>query len=464
MAAAIEAKQDELRQNLSNLKDDLNNILNYATAENRELSPNEVSAVEALQSDYEAKERELSVYQKQGDIERHSNEVMARVTEPDDLVEEPEPEAEIKMQKSFVSEPANSYRRVSRARRLSEERVLASANHGFNNVGDWAQAVVKNSVGGALDPRLEIVRAQQQESVGADGGFLIPPGFTNQLVEVVLGDSASSLAARCWQVPIQANNTRIPLNMDVPYSGGIRAYWGAEASTHTRSQANIELANMTMHKVTALVPVTEELMEDAPAIGSLISSKAPQAIAWEVGDAIINGDGQNKPQGILNTSTAAMVTVPKETNQTAATIVKQNIYKMMSHLPAASQVKSVWLASPTAQRQLWDLLQTNRGDPGKGLEVSPYESLLQRPIIQHLALQNLGTKGDVILADLSQYIFIYKSSGVRTAMSMHMMFDQDISMLKFQMRCNGLPAWSKQIDVPHGSHKLSPFATLAARS
>ena len=98
-----------------------------------------------------------------------------------------------------------------------------------------------------------------------------------------------------------------------------------------------------------------------------------------MGDAIINGDGQNKPQGILNTSTAAMITVAKETNQTAATIVKQNIYKMMSHLPAACQMNSVWLASPTAQRQLWDLLQTNRGDPGKGLEVTPYESLLTAP-------------------------------------------------------------------------------------
>ena len=38
MATAIETKQDELRQNLSNLKDDLNNILNHATAESRELT------------------------------------------------------------------------------------------------------------------------------------------------------------------------------------------------------------------------------------------------------------------------------------------------------------------------------------------------------------------------------------------------------------------------------------------
>ena len=62
-----------------------------------------------------------------------------------------------------------------------------------------------------------------------------------------------------------------------------------------------------------------------------------------------------------------------------------------------------------------------------------------------------------------QYAFIYKSQGVRSAMSMHMAFDQDIMMMKFQMRCNGIPTWTKQIDVAKGSHKLSPFVRLGAR-
>ena len=78
-----------------------------------------MAAVEALQSDYETRERELSVYQKQADIERHSTEVHARITDPDDMVEEEEPAIEpevVKMQtKTYSAEPQNVYRKVSRA-------------------------------------------------------------------------------------------------------------------------------------------------------------------------------------------------------------------------------------------------------------------------------------------------------------------------------------------------------------
>ena len=144
--------------------------------------------------------------------------------------------------------------------------------------------------------------------------------------------------------------------------------------------------------------------------------------------------------------------------------LKTTLFKMMAALPADSQRNAVWLVSPTAQTAVWDILHDGKGTPGRGLEQSPYDSILARPIIQHLACQAIGDKGDVILADFSKYAFIYKSSGVRSSMSIHMMFDQDISLLKFQMRCNGLSAWSKAVDVPNGSHKLSPFVCLANRA
>ena len=121
------------------------------------------------------------------------------------------------------------------------------------------------------------------------------------------------------------------------------------------------------------------------------------------------------------------------------------------------------MASPTAQVALWDLVLDNRGDPGRGMEGAVYSQILSRPIIQHLALQPLGDKGDILIADFSKYDFILKGSGVRSATSMHMKFDEDVMALKFSMRCNGQPSWNKTASVPYGNHKLAPFVVLAAR-
>ena len=322
MAAAIEEKISLLRQDLSRTKDDINNVLNLSTAEDRELTAEETMAVEALQADYKKKERELSIYTQQASIENHASEIQTRVTQPDDMVE-PQPQASTPPPPATNPEQ-NKQVVVSHMRRLADDRILASSRHGFHSLGHWAKAVMSSKRTGEMDERLRVVRATQQESVGADGGFLVPPEFSDRIIDIVLGDSVQSLAGRAWQIPIQGNMMRIPLNMDTPYGTGIRAYWGAEASTHTRTDANLEQASLTMHKITALVPVTEELMEDAPAIGSMISTQAPAAIAWEIGDAMVNGNGQNRPTGIMNSSTAATITIAKESGQNADTIVKNN--------------------------------------------------------------------------------------------------------------------------------------------
>ena len=271
MAQAIDLKIAELRQQLTQSKEDADNILNLSTAEDRELTGDEAQAVEALQADYDSKERLLNIYLRQAGIENHSNEIRSRVTDPDDMVEATEAEPV----KATVQPEQKKHVVVSHMRRLADDKILQSPRHGFQSLGHWAKAVMYSKRSGEMDERLRVVRATQQESVGADGGFLVPPEYSDRIIDVVLGSAADSLAARAWQIPVQGNMMRIPLNMDVPWGTGIRAYWGSEASTHTRSDANLEQASLTMHKVTALVPVTEELMEDAPAIGSMISSQAP---------------------------------------------------------------------------------------------------------------------------------------------------------------------------------------------
>ncbi len=74
----------------------------------------------------------------------------------------------------------------------------------------------------------------------------------------------------------------------------------------------------------------------------------------------------------------------------------------------------------------------------------------------------LGTVGDIVLADLSQYIAITKG-GVKADESMHFYFDQNIRTFRFVMRLGGQPWLSTPITRKNGSSTQSHFVTLATR-
>ena len=89
--------------------------------------------------------------------------------------------------------------------------------------------------------------------------------------------------------------------------------------------------------------------------------------------------------------------------------------------------------------------------------------LLGRPVIpvEHCAV--LGTPGDVVLADLSQYLLIDKGAP-RQDYSMHVNFLTDEGVFRFVYRVDGQPSWKKPLTPKSAGSTLSPFISLATRS
>ena len=75
----------------------------------------------------------------------------------------------------------------------------------------------------------------------------------------------------------------------------------------------------------------------------------------------------------------------------------------------------------------------------------------------------VGTKGDIILADLSQYIYATKG-GLRSAASMHVRFVEGETALRFVLRNDGKPWWSGPLTPAKGSNTVSPFVALETRA
>jgi HK97 family phage major capsid protein len=320
-------------------------------------------------------------------------------------------------------------------------------------------------IGGQPDGRLLAAAASTygNESSGTDGGFAVPPDFLAAISEKAFGED--SLFARTDQQPVSGNSLTFPTDMDTPWgSGGIQAFWTGEAAAITQSKPVLEDITVRLHKLSCLVPVTDELLEDATAMGSYVSRKAGEKIDYKVSDAIVNGNGVGQPLGFRNS--AVMIEQAAESSQVADTIVAGNVVKMMSRLPVQSRRTAIWLIHPDAEPQL-PLMTIGEQPvymPPGGLRDSPFGHLLGRPVIPHQTCQTVGDEGDIVLADLSQYLTAVKAGGVRSQTSIHLWFDQGITAFRFDLRVAGQPWWSETTTSKNGDFTMSPFVTLAVRT
>jgi HK97 family phage major capsid protein len=214
-------------------------------------------------------------------------------------------------------------------------------------------------------------------------------------------------------------------------------------------------------------------MADAPQFESYVSQLVAEAIAFHMEDEIINGNGVGRCLGILNS--ASLVSVTKESGQSAATIVPDNIVKMRARLFAPCRSNSIWLSNQDIEPQLHLLTKTDSVGtgwgystylPANGLSGSPFDTLYGRPVVPVEHCATLGTVGDLIAADLSQYVLIEKG-GVNVASSIHVNFIYGENVLRFSWRNNGRPgyAWNDGAVTPaKGTNTQSPFVALATRS
>jgi HK97 family phage major capsid protein len=74
----------------------------------------------------------------------------------------------------------------------------------------------------------------------------------------------------------------------------------------------------------------------------------------------------------------------------------------------------------------------------------------------------IGSAGDIILVDLSQYLTAVKTGNVRVDVSMHLWFDYDVMAYRFILRLAGMPWWEKVITPLNDATNLLSWAVALA--
>jgi HK97 family phage major capsid protein len=351
------------------------------------------------------------------------------------------------------------------------ENLEQDPKRGFGSFGEFASAVVRAGRDGSRpDGRLLIGAAAPgttaNEAAGADGGFLIPPQYSQDLY--ILSLQEGSLMPLTDNTEVTSNSMVFPKTEQTPWgTNGIRAYWQGEAASAIASKPVLGLATLRLKKLMALVPTTDELLDDANALTTYLPEKVALSIRWKTNESILFGAGNGVPIGAI--SSGATVTVAKETGQATQTLLPQNLAKMISRLPTGSFANAVWIVNNDVLPALFTLTLGNypiyipTGLPVGGLQVSPYGTLLGRPVFVSQHANTFSAQGDILLVDLKYYQTITKAGGLQTATSMHLYFDADLTAFRTTFRMDGQSKLNSPITPAKGSATMSPFIQLGAR-
>ncbi len=338
----------------------------------------------------------------------------------------------------------------------------------FATLGEQLLAAYRAAMpGGHTDERLSTRAASGlNESTPSDGGFLVQQDFVTELLKRTY--ETGILASKVKKIPISTNANGLKINAVDEDSrangsrwGGVQTYWEAEADEHTGSKPKFRQMELSLKKLTGLCYATDELLQDAAALEAVIRQAFAEEFGFKMDDAILSGSGEGEPLGILNSG--ALVKVEKEKDQ-KDTITVENLIKMWNRLWSKSRANAVWYINQEIEPFLYTL---KLGDkpvyiPAGGISEKPYGTIFGRPVVPLEQCSAAGEVGDIILADVGQYLLIDKG-GIKAASSIHVRFLYDENVFRFIYRVDGKPIWNKPLAPYKGKATVSPFVALDKR-
>lgn len=437
--------------------------------------------LEAKERELKAKGRRLTAIAASERTEAQSAEVAAVDTELDAVAEK----------------LAVNAREIQRAERyMDEERAQGSYVEGsqlqaghdhavdrpFASMGEQLLAIARAQSpqgsfqgAGTVDPRLFAGPTGANAGEPSAGGFLMRTAYSDQLLDRAREESP--ILGMCNPIPIPEGTESIDLPVIEETSratgsrwGGVRVYRKAEADSVSASKPKFGQLKISTSEIMGIAYATERLLRNARTIEAVFGNAFASEFAFKVTDEIIRGAGGDECLGLLNAP--ATVSQAKESGQTAATVVFANISKMWARVHAKSQGRGVWLTNTDVEPQL-DLLAQQYTAGTDGIAVLPPNFIKYgedgvmrikgRPVLKLEQCATLGTVGDFMFADFSQYIVAPQGS-IQGDSSMHVRFLYNEMTFRWNYYINGRPAWVSALTPFKGTNTVSPFVTLATRA
>lgn len=133
----------------------------------------------------------------------------------------------------------------------------------------------------------------------AEGGYTVTPVLADTLRSKL--HDISAMARIVSNATLDQGNTWLqPINTTLA-----GATWVAEKDARSANTApTFEQAEITLDELASLVPITQRAIDDSfYDLGGFLVSNMGEQFARSIGDALLNGDGDKKPDGLLSYDT-----------------------------------------------------------------------------------------------------------------------------------------------------------------
>lgn len=348
-----------------------------------------------------------------------------------------------------------------------------AGDDGWKNLGEQLRGIMRACGGGGVDQRL--IRAPQGmgEVDPSGGGFTLAPDFAATILTRAY--DLGEIAKRVFMLPIEGAGIKIPGIDEQSRAtgsrwGGVQSYWVGEGDAATATRPKFRLIELYLKKLMSIWYMTDELLADSTALTGIANQAFAEEIMFMLEDAIFEGSGAGQPLGIMNAP--CLVTVAADKGQASKTFTYSNALAMWARMWARSRMKAAWFINQDLEPQLYSmsLVVGTGGQPvflpagayGSSATSAPYASLFGRPVIPVEYASTLGTAGDIVLADFSQYVAANRNA-MQQMSSIHVRFLTDEMTFRLTYRVDGQPIWHTPLTPFKGQNTQTPFVALASR-
>jgi HK97 family phage major capsid protein len=343
-----------------------------------------------------------------------------------------------------------------------------AAKGGWNHLNAEEQRVLTPMLDSSNQRRVMAAPTGLNTDIASDGGFLVGTDRSSTILQRVY--TQGQILSRVSRLPIGpgSNGMKMPAidetsRADNSRYGGIVSGWLGQGNTLTAGRPKFREIDLKLRKVGAFVYATDEQIADAIALEGWINKYLPLELTFRTEDAVVNGTGGNQPQGARNSG--AVITV---TRNTASRVLYEDVSGMWLRMWAPCRTNAVWLVDQSVEADLEQLaIPIGTGGtlapiykPAGSVPGQQFATLYGRPVIPTEYGAALGTTGDIVLVDLSEYTLIDKG-GVESAVSIHVAFLTAEQVFRFMYRVDGQLNWNAALTPKSAGNTLSCIVVLS---
>jgi HK97 family phage major capsid protein len=236
-------------------------------------------------------------------------------------------------------------------------------------------------------------RKALNESSDAQGGYLVPPEFSTEILRDLVEYSPMRQVA-------SIRNTGAPAVIYPVRTGETNARWVGEMETRPESTIGFGQKEIEAKELATYVELSNRLMQDAPQAETEVRLALAEDFGKKESTAFLWGQGGLEPEGLMLNPD-----IPEALNGHAADLSAEAMIALMYGMPQQYRNRGAWAMNGTTLGKLRSLKDGNGNFLWQpSFQVGQPETILGRPVVEFVDLEDpAANKFPIVYGDFSAY-------------------------------------------------------------